>query len=322
MSAAHKHAHLHRHGTLTARAAMASVAMAGLLVVLKGWAAWVTGSTAMLGSLADTVLDAVASVITLIGVRLAAQPADDDHRFGHGKAEGVVALVQVILISISALGIGWRAIERLQSGALSAAPEYGIGVSMIAIAATLMLLFYQRMVIRRTGSVAIKADHLHYQSDLALNGAVIVALLLEGYAGLRGADPAFGLLIALWLLYGAWRTTSDVLDQLMDKEWPAARKLAFIEVALRHPEARGIHELRTRTSGAHEFVQFHLWVRPDMTVLEAHQVMDRIEAELALDFPGVEILIHPDPEGHSDEIGYIPSETLAHRKPSGPVKKR
>lgn len=316
MSAAHnhtRHSHTRSHGSLTAKAAMASVAMAMLLVGIKGWAAWATGSTAMLGSLADTALDLVASLITLLGVRMAAQPADDQHRFGHGKAEAVVALVQVILISISALGIGWRAIDRFRSGDIAAAPEAGIAVSIIAIAATLGLLAYQRMVIRRTKSVAIKADHLHYQSDLALNGAVIVALILEGYLGLRGADPAFGLLIALWLLYGAWRTTSEVLDQLMDKEWPAERKLAFMDVALRHPEAQGIHDMRTRTSGAHDFVQFHLWVRPDMTVAQAHDVMDRIEADLAVDFPGVEILIHPDPEGHTDEIGYIPSETLEHR---------
>ncbi|MEQ1724489.1 MAG: cation diffusion facilitator family transporter [Sphingopyxis sp.] len=307
------HAHHHNHGDYTSRAAMASIAMALFLVGIKSWAAWATGSTAMLGSLADTALDLLASVITLIGVRLAAQPADDQHRFGHGKAEAVVALVQVILISISALGIGWRAIDRFRSGALATEPEAGIAVSSIAIAATLALLWYQRQVIRRTKSVAIKADHLHYQSDLALNGAVIVALLLEGYLGLHGADPAFGLLIALWLLYGAWRTTSEVLDQLMDKEWPAARKQALIEIALRHSEARGVHALRTRTSGAHDFVQFHLWVRPDMTVTEAHAVMDEVEAALAVDFPGVEILIHPDPEGHTDEIGYVPSEMMGHR---------
>jgi ferrous-iron efflux pump FieF len=151
------HAHKHSHVNLTARAAMASVGLAMMLVGIKGWAAWATGSTAMLGSLADTALDLLASIITLLGVRLAAQPADDQHRFGHGKAEAVVALVQVILISISALGIGWRAIDRFRSGAIAAAPEAGIAVSIIAITATLGLLAYQRMVIRRTRSVAIKA---------------------------------------------------------------------------------------------------------------------------------------------------------------------
>lgn len=297
-------------GSLTTKAAIASLCVAALLVSMKAWAAWTTGSTAMLGSLADTALDLLASVITLIGVRVASRPADDDHRFGHGKAEAVVALFQVIIISVSALGIGWRAIERLRAGAVTTEAESGIAVSAIAILATLALITYQRMVVRRTGSVAIKADSLHYSSDLALNSAVIVALLLESKAGLHGADPLFGVLIAGWLLYGAWTTASHVLDQLMDKEWPAERKKQFIEVAMRIPEAAGIHDLRTRTSGAHEFAQFHLWMDGKLTLTEVHAVMDRVEAELAKEFPGVEILIHPDPEGHRDELGYTPSESV------------
>ena len=267
----------------------------------------------MLGSLADTSLDLLASLVTLVGVRVAAQPADDNHRFGHGKAEALAALFQVIVISMSALWIGWQAAGRLQSGAVTAQAEYGIGVSVIAIIGTLGLLSYQAMVIRKTNSVAIKADNLHYKSDLALNFAVIVALVLEQYLHIYGADPVFGVIIAAWLLYGAWRTASHTVDQLMDKEWSAERKAQFIEIALQHPEARGIHDLRTRSSGASEFAQFHLWVRADMTVVEAHAVMDRVEAALGEHFPGVEILIHPDPEGHKDEIGYIPSETLEHR---------
>ena len=193
---------------------------------------------------------------------------------------------------------------------LTAEAEYGIAVSAIAIVATLGLIAYQRMVVRRTGSVAIKADNLHYTSDLALNAAVIVALVLESYAGLHGADPLFGVLIAGWLIFGAWSSASHVLDELMDKEWPAERKRAFIEVAMRIPEAVGIHDLRTRTSGAHEFVQFHLWMKGDLTLNQVHEVMDRVEDELLKEFPGVEILIHPDPEGHRDDISYTPSEMV------------
>jgi ferrous-iron efflux pump FieF len=279
------------------------------LLLLKSYAAWATGSVAMLGSLADTGLDVLASLITLYGVRLAATPADHDHRFGHGKAEALAALAQVGIIAFSALAIGWRAISRLIEGEPTAQAEYGIGVSVIAIAATLALLAYQRSVIRRTGSVAIEADHVHYQTDLLLNLAVIAALVLDQYLGLTGADPVFGIAIALWLLFGAWRASSRAVDQLMDREWPEAKRRQFVEVAARHPALKGIHDLRTRSSGSLDFVQFHVWVDPGMTVAEAHDVMDEVEHWLAHEFPGTEILIHLDPEGQVDQPGNRLAET-------------
>lgn len=312
MGLQHNHHH-HEHGSMTAKAAIASVAMALFLTVLKSWAAIETGSVALLGSLADTGFDLLASLLTLFSVRYAAMPADDDHRFGHGKAEALSALVQVMLVTVSALFIGWRAVVRLGSGAPTEHPEMGIGVSLVAIAATLGLLAYQRHVIKKTGSVAIHGDHLHYQGDLLLNIAVIIALALDAVLNVRGADPLFGIAIALWLLWGAWRAASLALDQLLDKEWPLEKRQRFIEVAMRHSELRGIHDMRTRSAGAHDFCQFHVWVDPNMTVLQAHEVMDEIEAELMREFPGVEVLIHPDPEGHKDELGYIPSETVEHQ---------
>ena len=300
---------LSERAALTSRAAIASVVTALFLLGLKAYAAWATGSVAMLGSLADTALDVLASLITLFGVRVAAAPADTDHRFGHGKAESLAALAQVGIITFSAMGIGWRAVDRLVNGAATANGEYGIAVSVVAIAATLALIAYQKSVIRRTGSIAIGTDRLHYQSDLLLNLSVIAAIALEQYAGLTGADPLFGVGIAAWLLWGAWRASSHAIDQLMDREWPEERRRAFVAVAARHSEGRGIHDLRTRTSGAHEFAQFHMWIDPQMSVAEAHRVVDEIEAELAREFPGVEVLIHLDPEGHIDE----PDNPLAER---------
>ena len=290
-----------QRASLTTRAALASLAVALFLLLLKSYAAWATGSVAMLGSLADTALDVIASLITLFAVRIAAMPADHDHRFGHGKAESIAALVQVGIITVSALAIGWRAVDRLLAGAPTARADYGIAVSAIAIAATLALIAYQRSVIRRTGSIAIGTDRLHYQSDLLLNLSVIAALVLDQYAGLTGADPLFGIAIALWLLLGAWRASSRAVDQLMDKEWPEERRRRFVAVAARHPEGRGIHDLRTRSSGDRDFAQFHIWVDPQMTVERAHHVMDGIEEALATEFPGVEVLIHLDPEGQVDQ---------------------
>ena len=314
MSPARTPAAAEERARLTRSAAYASVAMALVLVGFKAWAVWRTGSTAMLGSLADTALDLVASFATLAGVWIAAMPADEDHRFGHGKAEALAAFVQVMLIVISAAGIAFRAVQQWLAGSRVASAEEGIGVSLLAILATLALLGWQRHVIRRTGSVAIRTDNVHYQSDLLLNLAVIAALALDRYLGVTGADPLFGLAIALWLLWGAWSASSEALDHLMDREWPEERRQQFLAVLARHPELRGVHDLRTRTSGAHDFVQFHAAVDPHLTVLEAHRLMDEIEARLEQEFPGVEVFIHPDPEGHLDEVGVAATELLPGRE--------
>lgn len=297
--------------SLNRSAAFASIAVALLLVGMKVWAVFSTGSTAMLGSLADTVLDLVASLATLAGVWVAAQPDDENHRFGHGKAEALAAMFQVVLISISALSLAFRAVGQWIAGARPEGAEGGIVVSVIAMLATVALLAWQRYVIRKTKSLAISTDHVHYQSDILLNLAVIAALALDQYAGIAGADPFFGLAIALWLGWGAWGASQQAIEQLMDHEWPEERRTAFLEAVARHPEIKGLHDLRTRTSGDRDFVQFHLAVNGDMTVREAHVVMDEVEAILKKEFPGVEILIHPDPEGHVDPTDMSSEDLLA-----------
>nr|WP_295672308.1 cation diffusion facilitator family transporter [Sphingomonas sp.] len=282
------------------RAAFASVAMACFLLLLKGYAAWVTGSVAMLGSLADTGLDLLASLVTLYGVKLAAEPADHDHRFGHGKAEALAALFQVALITASAGAIAWRAIMAFGETTPTQGADFGIGVSLVAILATIVLLGYQRRIIRQTGSVAIMADNIHYQSDVLLNGSVIVALVLDQYIGVRGADPVMGIVIALWLAWGAFQASSNAIDQLMDKEWPEGERARFIEVVARQPGIKGIHDFRTRRSGSHDFAQFHMEVGRDLTMIAAHDIVEGVELALRKVYPKVEVLIHLDPEGHVD----------------------
>ena len=294
------HEERHRLIPFAVRAALFSVAAASVLLLLKGFAAWKGGSVAMLASLADTALDLLASLVTLYGVKLAATPADHDHRFGHGKAEALAALFQVALITTSAIAILWRAVERFGAPESAGQAELGIGVSLAAIAGTAALLAYQRSIIRRTGSVAIMADNVHYQSDLLVNVAVIAALVLDRYAGLRGADPLFGVGIALWLAFGAFSASSQAIDMLMDREWPEEQRAHFLDVAARQPGLRGIHDFRTRRSGSHQFAQFHMEVARDMSVADAHEVVESVEAALGRAFPKVEVLIHLDPEGHVD----------------------
>ena len=287
--------------SLNLRAAFASIAVALLLLGLKAFAVWSTRSTAMLGSLADTALDLVASLATLVGVWIAAMPADEDHRFGHGKAEALAAILQVMLISISAFGLALRAVQQWLAGQRTVQAEDGIVVSGVAMAATLALLAYQRFVIARTGSVAIATDHVHYQSDLLLNLAVIAALALDQYAEVGGADPVFALAIAGWLARSAWRASQAAIEQLMDREWPDEKRHRFVALAARHPELEHLHDLRTRTSGNRDFAQFHVKLPGEMTVAQSHAIIERVEADLCRYFPRLELLIHIDPEGHVDE---------------------
>ena len=287
---------------LTRSAALASAIVAVTLLGLKTWAAWATGSVAMLGSLADTTLDLLASLVTLFAVGLAATPADEDHRFGHGKAEAIAALMQTLLIIGSAVAILWRAIASFGITDLPRAPEVGIGVSIVGIVLTLALVTWQKSVVRRTGSIAISTDSLHYQSDLLLNSAVIIAFVLDVLLGLHGADALLGIAIALWIAWNAIRSARQALDMLMDREWPPERRARVAEIALSVPGVEDVHDLRTRSSGVADFIQFHIWLAPEMTVQAAHDVVDAIEARLQSEFSGAEFFIHIDPRGHRDTV--------------------
>lgn len=288
------------NGILTRRAAYASVAAAVVLVVAKIYAVVVTGSVAMLGSLADTGLDLLAALVTLVGVRVAAEPADAQHRFGHGKAEAISALFQTMLIMVSAVGIAWRAGDRLMHPAVPSEPELGIAVSVFAILVTFALVTYQRSIVRRTNSIAIQADRMHYQSDFFLNISVIAALVIDAMLGIHGADAVLGLLIAAWLAWGSYGTARRSIDMLMDREWDDERRTMLKAAVVGLERVDGIHELKTRRSGHTDFIQFHIWVDPEMTVAEAHDVVDDVEARVNEAFPGAEVLIHVDPRGHTD----------------------
>ncbi len=275
--------------------------MALTLLGLKAWAAISTGSVSMLGSLADTALDLVASLVTLYAVSFAAQPADEDHRFGHGKAEAIAALMQTLLILASAAGIFGRAGLALAGGGRPIEnPELGIGVSVAASVLTVGLIVWQRHVIRRTGSIAIGADMLHYQSDLVLNLTVIVALGLETWAHVHGADAVLGVAIAGWIAWSALQTARGALDMLMDREWPEDRRAELVEVVRQCPGVLGVHDVRTRSAGTVDFIQFHIWLPPEMSVAAAHAIVDGVEARVRQAFPAAEPMVHVDPHGHYD----------------------
>lgn len=288
---------LSERARLVRAATYASMAVALTLIATK-FVAWIlTGSVSLLSSLVDSSLDLLASGITWFAVRHATDPADHEHRFGHGKAEALSALAQAGFILASTVALIFAAGERLLQPHVLNREEIGIAVSLFSIVLTGALALFQRQVVRRTGSVAITADALHYRSDLLINGAVAVALALNLRLGIAWIDSAMAIAIALYLLLGVRSILKQSLDILMDRELPQADRRRIETIVRAHPAARNLHGLRTRTSGLTRFIEMHVAFDPHLSLAVAHRYGDEIEAAIKLAFPDAEILLHHDPFG-------------------------
>ena len=292
-------------------ATYASVAVAAVLITAK-FAAWLeTGSVALLSSLVDSLLDAAASLVNLLAVRHAMTPADREHRFGHGKAEPLAVLGQSAFIIGSAMLLLAEAVRRLISPAPIENPLAGIAVVVFSIILTIGLVFYQRHVVRRTGSIAISADELHYRSDLVLNLSVIAALVLGSIFHLPLLDPLFGAAIGIWIVYSAVRLARLSLFQLMDHELPDDEREKIREIAQSHPDVAAAHDLRTRVAGPTSFIQIHIEMDGAMSLIRAHEISDEVEAELRAAYPNAEVIIHQDPEGIEEPRSTFPRRVAA-----------
>jgi len=288
-------------GRLMRLATYASVCTAAVLIAVKLVAWWLTDSLAMLSSLVDSMLDIAAALVTLMAVRHALSPADSDHRFGHGKAEPLAALAQAGLITGSAFFLMIEAMHRFLHPAAIENTNLGVGVMLFSMVLTFALTRFQAYVVRKTQSVAISADSLHYVSDILMNAAVIVALLVTTHLDFPLADPLIGLGIAVWIVRSAWQIARVSYDMLMDRELPDEDREKIIAIARRHPEVLGVHDLRTRASGPNTFIQMHLEIPGGMTLYRAHAIADTVEAELQTAFPDAEVLIHQDPHAVTDK---------------------
>lgn len=286
---------------LMRRATYASVATAVTLIVVK-LAAWgLTGSMALLSTLIDSTLDAAASLVNLWAVRHALIPADEEHRFGHGKAEPLAGLGQAAFILGSGALLLAQAVPRLQHPVAVTHADVGMAVMAISILATIVLVRFQKHVLGQVKSVAISADSLHYTGDVLMNGAVIVSLGLGWAFGWNWADPAFAMAIALFLMWSAWRIALSSLDMLMDRELPQEDRLRIEQIALAQPQVRGMHDLRTRLSGQQGFIQLHLALDDALPLVEAHAIADRVEKAIKTAFPNYDVLIHQDPVSVHDK---------------------
>lgn len=296
---------------LTSRAAMASVGVALILVCLKAWAQIQADSAALLSSLADSALDVIASIVTLISVRYAAEPPDAEHRFGHGKAEALAGVFQAGVVAISSLLVGWTSLQRLLNPQPLSGESFAMIVMVVSIIMTGALVAFQAWTVRRTGSIATKGDMAHYMSDFLTNIVALVGIGAAGIWGIFWADGAAGLFVALWLAHGAWGIASEAADHLLDREASDETRAHIRSIAQSVVGLRHVHDLRTRMSGPWLHIQFHADVDPNLTLGQAHLIIVEAENAIRDAFPGADIIIHPDPDDGSAPHGH-PAFGLAH----------
>ncbi len=269
--------------------------MVSLMIATKAWAWLASGSASMLGSLTDSLMDITATLMSFLVLSYALRPADDDHRFGHGKAEALAGLGQAAFIAGSGCLLAFHGIERLINPVELTHSLLGVWVSIFAIACTLVIVFVQNKVVKHTESIAIKADSVHYKGDLILNAAVLIAILLA-YYGVLYADPLFAIGVAGYLLYNSWDIATESASHLMDKELPDEEKQSIFEIARNHNDVYGVHGIRTRQGGKVKFIQLHLELDDNLPLIRAHKVADEVELMITQQFESeVDILIHLDP---------------------------
>lgn len=279
----------------TRSATRLSVGVAVILIALKAFALGASGSVAIFASLADSALDLAASLATFFAVRWAAAPPDAEHRYGHGKGEAMAALVQAGLVFASALFIGWEAIQRIVDPRPVTSGYWAVMVVLISIALTGWLVWIQGRAVERSGSLAVKADRAHYAADLAASGVVLIGVVSGAFLEAPGLDAAAGLIVAVWLFWGAFGLLKAAADQLLDRAVSDADRIAITTAVLADPRISGVHQLRSRMAGAAMMIQMHVDLESSLTLEEAHTIIVGAEQRLLEAFPRADILIHPDP---------------------------
>ncbi|UTW09931.1 cation diffusion facilitator family transporter [Pseudomonas benzenivorans] len=283
-----------QHARLMRQASAAALATALTLALAKAIAWWLSGSVSLLAGLTDSLLDGAASLLNLLAVHYALRPADEDHRYGHGKAEALAGLGQALFIAASSVLVAVQGVKRLLDPQPLTAETLGIAVMLLSLALTLALLLFQRHVVRLTGSTAIHADSLHYHSDLLLNGSILLALIAASL-GWPQADALFAIAIAGYILWSAISIVRAAVAVLMDQELAPELTERMHLLACGVPGVLGAHDLRTRISGTHWFVQLHVVLPGELSLSQAHGLCDQVEAAITREFPRAEVLVHADP---------------------------
>ncbi|AYG94359.1 cation transporter [Brevundimonas naejangsanensis] len=300
----------------TRRITALSVATAVLLIVMKAFALGASGSVSILASLADSALDLVASLATFFAVRWAAASPDEEHRYGHGKAEGLASLVQSGMVLASGVFIGWEALQRIFDPRPVTSGGWAVGVVLLSIAITAGLVWMQTQAMKKTGSLAVAGDRAHYAADLAANVVVLIGVVAGAFLRAPGLDAAAGLVVAVWLAWGAVSLLKDAAGHLLDRAAPDADRAAIVAAVGEDARITNVHQLRTRMAGQALMVQMHVDLDPDLSLKAAHDIVLEAEKRVLKAFPHADILIHADPRGAAEPHG----GAFASARPTAPDK--
>lgn len=288
-----------------------SVGVAVVLIALKAFALGASGSVSILATLADSGLDLIASLATFYAVRWAAAPPDEAHRYGHGKAEALAALVQAGLVFASALFIGWAAVNRILDPRPVTAGSWSVGVMLISMALTGWLVWMQTRAVKASGSIAVAGDRAHYAADMAANLVALIGVASGAFLNAPGLDAAAGLVVAVWLFWGAAGMLQVAAQQLLDRAAPDEDRIAVTTAVLADPRISGVHQLRTRRAGPTLMVQMHVDLEPSLTLIQAHDIVVEAERRVLAVRPGADIIIHPDPRGRAETHTAAPDNAPA-----------
>jgi ferrous-iron efflux pump FieF len=293
----HNHSAAAEERAMKNTAARLSIVVAVFLIALKGTSGWLTGSLSVWASLLDSVLDLFASTLNYIAVRAASRPADEDHAYGHGKAESLTSLFQAIVIGASGIFIVWEAVHRIRERHETRFEAIGIVSMMVAIVASVWLVRKLRRVAKETESPALSSDAVHYVTDIYINTGVLVALLLTALTRWDLSDPLISLVIALYIIKSAFGLAHESINVLMDRRLPVEVDATIAEIVARYRTmgVRGFHDLRTRRSGSQKFIDLHLEVDRNKRFEEAHDLTVRVLRAIEAEIPRSKVHIHSDP---------------------------
>ena len=286
---------------LVRSASIASLLVASTLIVLKYYGWVTTTSVSLLGSLADSLIDFLASVFVFVAISYSILPADAKHRFGYGKSEGLAAFVQSLFIGISGIYVCFEAIKRLLNPSQINQPSTAIWIILVSIVLTLALVMYQKYVVKKSKSIAIESDQYHYLTDTYINLSVLFSIAITGWTRFVFIDALVGLLISGVILYTSVTLLKKSFKILLDQEIQSEDRDRIREIALDHPKVLGFHDLRTRDTGRKYIIQFHLELDPNMSLLESHEITDEVTDNVLKLYPDSELIIHTDPLGIDEE---------------------